>query len=407
MQIVRSCNFNNKPLIPSSNWHIAIRMRGDGVKDRSIDVLSLKHFESQKVVLPQDLFMDNFTWMFYEFFKCFTFHTWLLLLLPMWLPGFLSQIKSINRIFPFKLCILVSCLVGIFLPNIYSFSHKSVLTNQLTQFSKEIVEHAPGTDTHDWETVAANLNSYFYENKAWNTEYFFFNAAECQKAFKKVLLEPFSVKKDESSKIKSFGDSVPYIEEALQVYSAEFDKKWKLFNTEKVWSPDNLEHVQLPKKTYRYKFTWVLKRIFNLWLFPAFILFLACIYVSWDKGHLFRILCCGGGFLLMVRVFQNMRPFSMHMEDEMQFLSTIINEQESGANGWDEIAKKMNRYLFEKKVWTSEEFFFDGIDCEWFFNHFFYRLLSTKKPMFDRPLNVELWPYIKEAQLTRKQAPPV
>jgi hypothetical protein len=282
-----------------------------------------------------------------------------------------------------------------------------VLTNQLTQFSKEIVEHAPGTDTHDWETVAANLNSYFYENKAWNTEYFFFNAAECQKAFRKVLLEPFSVKKDESSKIKSFGDSVPYIEEALQVYSTEFEKKWKLFNTEKVWSPDNLEHVQLPKKTYRYKFTWVLKRIFNLWLFPAFILFLACIYVSWDKGHLFRILCCGGGFLLMVRVFQNMRPFSMHMEDKMQFLSTIINEQESGANGWDEIAKKMNRYLFEKKVWTSEEFFFDGIDCEWFFNHFFYRLLSTKKPMFDRPLNVELWPYIKEAQLTRKQAPPV
>ncbi|KAG2505806.1 Cos9p [Saccharomyces cerevisiae] len=325
MQIVRSCNSNNKPLIPSSNWHIAIRMRGDGVKDRSIDVLSLKHFESQKVVLPQDLFMDNFTWMFYEFFKCFTFRTWLLLLLLMWLPGFLSQIKSINRIFPFKLCILVSCLVGIFLPNIYSFSHKSVLTNQLTQFSKEIVEHAPGTDTHDWETVAANLNSYFYENKAWNTEYFFFNAAECQKAFRKVLLEPFSVKKDESSKIKSFGDSVPYIEEALQVYSTEFDKKWKLFN----------------------------------------------------------------------------------MEDKMQFLSTIINEQESGANGWDEIAKKMNRYLFEKKVWTSEEFFFDGIDCEWFFNHFFYRLLSTKKPMFDRPLNVELWPYIKEAQLTRKQAPPV
>ncbi|CAI4569654.1 BCN_G0032090.mRNA.1.CDS.1 [Saccharomyces cerevisiae] len=75
MQIVRSCNSNNKPLIPSSNWHIAIRMRGDGVKDRSIDVLSLKHFESQKVVLPQDLFMDNFTWMFYEFFKCFTFRT--------------------------------------------------------------------------------------------------------------------------------------------------------------------------------------------------------------------------------------------------------------------------------------------------------------------------------------------
>ncbi|CAI4384417.1 BDH_1b_G0025740.mRNA.1.CDS.1 [Saccharomyces cerevisiae] len=54
------------------------------------------------------------------------------------------------------------------------------------------------------------------------------------------------------------------------------------------------------------------------------------------------------------------------MEHKMQFLSTIINEQESGANGWDEIARKMNRYLFEKKVWNNEEFFYDGIDCEWF-----------------------------------------
>ena len=93
----------------------------------------------------------------------------------------------------------------------------------------------------------------------------------------------------------------------------------------------------------------------------------------------------------------------MSMEHKMQFLSTIINEQESGANGWDEIARKMNRYLFEKKAWKNEEFFFDGIDCEWFFNHFFYRVLSAKKSMWPLPLNVELWPYIKEAQLSRSE----
>ena len=95
----------------------------------------------------------------------------------------------------------------------------------------------------------------------------------------------------------------------------------------------------------------------------------------------------------------------MKMEHKMQFLSTIINEQESGADGWDAIAKKMNRYLFEKKVWKDEEFFFDGIDCEWFFSHCFYRLLSAKNSMFDRPLNVELWPYIKLAQLSRSEEP--
>ncbi|CAI4304715.1 AVB_G0017450.mRNA.1.CDS.1 [Saccharomyces cerevisiae] len=107
----------------------------------------------------------------------------------------------------------------------------------------------------------------------------------------------------------------------------------------------------------------------------------------------------------MVPAFQNLRVSLMKMEQKMQFLSTIINEQEGGANGWNEIAKKMNRYLSEKKVWTNEEFFFDGIDCEWFFSHFFYRLLSSKKPMRFASLNIELWPYIKEAQLSRSEEP--
>ncbi|XKU26377.1 Protein cos1 [Saccharomyces cerevisiae] len=91
---------------------------------------------------------------------------------------------------------------------------------------------------------------------------------------------------------------------------------------------------------------------------------------------------------------------SVKMEHKMQFLSTIINEQESGANGWDEIAKKMNRYLFEKKVWKNEEFSLTGLTVNGFFSHFFYRVLSAKKSMRTLSLNVELWPYIKEAQLS-------
>ena len=193
----------------------------------------------------------------------------------------------------------------------------------------------------------------------------------------------------------------------MPVYFREVEKQWKLFNTEKSWSPVGLEDAKLPKEAYRFKLTWFLKRISNIFMLIPFLNFLCCIYVSRGMCLLLRTLYLGWILFMLVQGFQNIRVLIMSMEHKMQFLSTIINEQESGANGWDEIAKKMNRYLFEKKVWTSEEFFFDGIDCEWFFNHFFYRLLSTKKPMFDRPLNVELWPYIKEAQLTRKQAPPV
>ncbi|CAD6650392.1 XXYS1_4_G0023550.mRNA.1.CDS.1, partial [Saccharomyces cerevisiae] len=90
------------------------------------------------------------------------------------------------------------------------------LSKQLTQFCKEITKNTPSSNSRDWEVVAANLNSYLYENKAWNTKYFFFNAMGCQEAFRTTLLEPFSLKKDEAAKIKSFKYSVLYIEEALE-----------------------------------------------------------------------------------------------------------------------------------------------------------------------------------------------
>nr|CAI6413544.1 CNT_HP1_G0006320.mRNA.1.CDS.1 [Saccharomyces cerevisiae] len=323
----------------------------------------------------------------------------------LWLPLSVWWKLSNNCIYPLIVSLLVLFLGPIFVLVICGLSRKRSLSKQLIQFCKEVTENTPSSDPHDWEVVAANLNSYLYENKAWNTRYFFFNAMGCQEAFRTTLLEPFSLKKDEAAKVKSFKDSVPYIEEALGVYFREVEKQWKLFNTEKSWSPVGLEDVQLPKDIHRSKLTWFLKRIFTIYSLPLWLAFLNCICVSQHFCLAFRILCPGLFFLMMVWLFQNMRTTALlvKMEHKMQFLLTIINEQESGANGWDEIARKMNRYLFEKKAWKNEEFFFEGIDCEWFFSHFFYRLLSAKKSMWLLPLNVELWPYIKEAQLSRNE----
>ncbi|DAA08945.1 Cos5p [Saccharomyces cerevisiae S288C] len=369
--------------------------------EKSVDVLSFKQLESQKIVLPQDLFRSSFTWFCYEIYKSLAFPIWMLL----WLPLSVWWKLSNNCIYPLIVSLLVLFLGPIFVLVICGLSRKRSLSKQLIQFCKEVTENTPSSDPHDWEVVAANLNSYLYENKAWNTRYFFFNAMGCQEAFRTTLLEPFSLKKDEAAKVKSFKDSVPYIEEALGVYFREVEKQWKLFNTEKSWSPVGLEDVQLPKDIHRSKLTWFLKRIFTIYSLPLWLAFLNCICVSQHFCLAFRILCPGLFFLMMVWLFQNMRTTALlvKMEHKMQFLLTIINEQESGANGWDEIARKMNRYLFEKKAWKNEEFFFEGIDCEWFFSHFFYRLLSAKKSMWLLPLNVELWPYIKEAQLSRNE----
>ncbi|CAI4663212.1 BAQ_1a_G0039110.mRNA.1.CDS.1 [Saccharomyces cerevisiae] len=379
-------------------------MKENEVKDeKSVDVLSFEQLEFQKTVLPQDVFRNELTWFCYEIYKSLVFRIWMLL----WLPLSVWWKLSNNWIYPLIVSLLVLFLGPFFVLVICGLSRKRSLSKQLIQFCKEITENTPSSDPHDWEVVAANLNSYFYENKAWNTKYFFFNAMSCQEAFRTTLLEPFSLKKDEAAKVKSFKDSVPYIEEALGVYFTEVERQWKLFNSEKSWSPVGLEDAKLPKEAYRFKLTWVLKRIFNRRCLPLFLFYLHNVFISRNDGTIARPLFLVVLFFIMTRDFRNMRMIvlSVKMEQKMQFLSTIINEQESGANGWDEIARKMNRYLFEKKAWKNEEFFFDGIDCEWFFNHFFYRVLSAKKSMWALPLNVELWPYIKEAQLSRSEEP--
>ncbi|CAI6775480.1 BAF_HP2_G0052900.mRNA.1.CDS.1 [Saccharomyces cerevisiae] len=147
------------------------------------------------------------------------------------------------------------------------------------------------------------------KNKAWNTKYFFFNAMSCQEAFRTTLLEPFSFKKDEASKAKSFKDSVPYIEEALGVYFTEVEKQWKLFNTEKSWSPVGLEDAKLPKEAYRFKFTWILKSIFNLRYLPLFLFYLNNVFISRSDDSISRFL------FPVVMFFYHDERFPKHEDD--------------------------------------------------------------------------------------------
>ncbi|CAI4387144.1 BBM_1a_G0025450.mRNA.1.CDS.1 [Saccharomyces cerevisiae] len=81
---------------------------------------------------------------------------------------------SSNWIYPFIASFLLLFSGLIFAPFIHFLFRKRALSKQLTQFSKEIIKYTPGTDIHDWEVIATNLNSYLYENKAWHTKYLFF-----------------------------------------------------------------------------------------------------------------------------------------------------------------------------------------------------------------------------------------
>ncbi|CAI4517448.1 BBL_G0022710.mRNA.1.CDS.1 [Saccharomyces cerevisiae] len=180
--------------------------------EKSVDVLSFKQLESQKTVLPQDLFRGSFTWFCYEIYKSLAFRIWMLL----WLPLSVWWKLSNNCIYPLIVSLLVLFLGPIFVLVICGLSRKRSLSKQLIQFCKEITENTPSSDPHDWEVVAANLNLYFYENKVWNTKYFFFNAMVCQEAFRTSVLEPFSLKKTKLPRLSH-----------LRIPSLTLKKHWK------------------------------------------------------------------------------------------------------------------------------------------------------------------------------------
>ncbi|CAI4233832.1 ANE_G0000030.mRNA.1.CDS.1 [Saccharomyces cerevisiae] len=81
---------------------------------------------------------------------------------------------------------------------------------------KEITKKTSDTGTNDRKVVSTNLISYLYTNIVWDSRYFI-NATDCQEASKTILLQPFSLKKDETAKIKSFQDFAPCIKEAFEV----------------------------------------------------------------------------------------------------------------------------------------------------------------------------------------------
>lgn len=86
----------------------------------------------------------------------------------------------------------------------------------------------------------------------------------------------------------------------------------------------------------------------------------------------------------------------MKLENKIQFLSVIIKSRDSlSGDTWDAVARKMNVYLFDQKVLTSDQFFFDGTECEQFFKRHFAE--APVKKSSPTGLNPELWPYIDEA----------
>ena len=160
---------------------------------------------------PKHVFRGFFTWSCYENFNSLTFRTWLLLWLPliigwklrgkMCYSSIAGSKRRVNRCYPVSVTTLMFLVLYCLWINSYIFRERT-LGKQVSQFSKEIIKNTPGTDIENWERVAENFNFYLYENKLWNTKYFFFDDNSCHEAFRKTVLEPFAVKEDDAAKTR-------------------------------------------------------------------------------------------------------------------------------------------------------------------------------------------------------------
>ncbi|QHS73598.1 Ecm34p SPAR_H00020 [Saccharomyces paradoxus] len=231
-------------------------------------------FESKNNArLPKNEFISFFTWSCYEVINSSAFRIWLLLCL-MLIAGwkFYSCIAGgkpfvTNMEGPIKtehqrssgfflkhystIVTIVICFLLSFSWEAFKMYRERALGKQITQFAKEIIKSTPSIDMESWDSVAVNFNSYMYENKLWNTEYYFFDGSSCHLIFRRTLLW-LSAAMDDDSKLNIFRKH-PYIEEALKVYFAEVDRKWNLINSQKSSSNIAIENIQLPGKSYRFK----------------------------------------------------------------------------------------------------------------------------------------------------------
>ena len=164
---------------------------------------------------------------------------------------------------------------------------------------------------------------------------------------KTILLQPFSLEKDETAKVKSFQDFSPCIKEAFEV---SLKKRCMILG--RYGNPLTWEILNFFKEALRWRFTWLLKRIFTVYCFPP------C-FPFWSKATVMQ-LSTPISYLISWKLlyegnnnFLTSKNFIYENGTQIQFLSIIINEQEKfGSLGMKSEGKWTSTYsgrLFGKR----------------------------------------------------------
>ncbi|KAH9199041.1 DUP family-domain-containing protein [Zygosaccharomyces rouxii] len=313
--------------------------------------------ESQKPVLPKDLFKNAFTWFLYEILKQRI--PWVISGLCMVAGWAVFQTNFIYKnmlVSAMTTGALFGCaLVWPFL----RFGYLKLHPKNMTELVQQVLESNPGVDIEKWDEIANRLNSSFYQEHLWNTPYFFFDGQQAQLAFRDNVLRPYL-----EGKLDDITDMDKI--QSANCYLQSLGEKFELLL--KVNLPEPVLNSELPRDTHRNKFYFYAPYLYVGFMVCYYQVLTLFMIVMAFKSKFFLPLINAVLFqYVTLRAYQDsycMLYPQMDIIRGMDFLAIIIRVSPGKELAkWDQISRYMNQYLAEENIGYSKNRFFDGKHC--------------------------------------------
>ncbi|KAH9199723.1 DUP family-domain-containing protein [Zygosaccharomyces rouxii] len=314
--------------------------------------------ESQKPVLPKDLFKSDFTWFLYEISK----HRFPQVISCLCLVGWVSLYGNslINKIESTG-DMLATFVLGfsVLLPYAW-LQYSKMYPKNKTELVQQVLKSNPGLDIEKWDEIANRLNSSFYQEHFWNTPYFFYDGQQAQLAFRANVSKPYH-----QGKLNGITDSDKIQSARCYMQSIKEDFEFSLKDS----LSEPVLNSKLPRDTYRGKFSFYLGYLLVGFVVCFFQVQSLLEIVTTFSQKSFKALIFSIYWQYLFLVFYHYRYRHLYPEmgtiQAIKFLS-IITKVSPGKelDKWDQVARYMNQYLSEEENNSpSKRRFLDGKRC--------------------------------------------
>ncbi|CAI4240456.1 AIG_G0000790.mRNA.1.CDS.1 [Saccharomyces cerevisiae] len=248
----------------------------------------------------------------------------------------------------------------------------------------EVIKRKPAVRGKEWRTITYNMNQYLFDHGLWNTPYRFYDEEDCHryflhliegKTFKKQGDPPTSNVTDAQSNDETAGTPNEAIE-FFTFHSGPNYQKYKLGMHISLESTDTKldtsnepsaqlieENVALPKDIFRsYLSYWIYEGAHSK---PIMIMFLASvILIPLTNFRVYHLIPLLPSILCSSPQQINNKGFNTNLSSEVSTCKPSVKEE------WRIITYKMNKYLFDHKIWSTPYYFYCEEDCHRLFLSF-------------------------------------